>query len=332
MTANVVTSSAELVLDGRDFLSEVACSETSWPTAEAQRQGLPAHRFNYQNGFDIYHKDTWVKMTALQQQRRPRKIWLSLPCAKWCQFANLNYNTPERREVLETARRKERRMLRNAKSFILDALTTGPDLDIYWEWTHPCSGWNQQPVLQLRDGLHRLGQDWLPCRVDGCRYGMTNKDCSQLLHKKWLIRTNDEKFHQLFKSKVCTGNHQHAKIEGAETARTAYYPLNMVTAIVRHWLRELVPLRHIKYVTACHDLHFNEFEDEDSNWVRRQLPPDNANPHRDGVPPALPLGREPNLASTAQALPQSDILAVNEAPHVPPAPAPLLPAPPHHQR
>ena len=54
MTTTLTMSSASRVLDGRDFLWEAACSENSWLTSEALRQGLPARRINYANGFDIY--------------------------------------------------------------------------------------------------------------------------------------------------------------------------------------------------------------------------------------------------------------------------------------
>lgn len=142
--------------------------------------------------------------------------------------------------------------------FILDALDFDPDLDVYWEWTHPRSGWEQRPMLELREGLRQQEFDWLPCRIDGCCYGMKNKDNTLFLQKKWLIRTTDERFHQNFGAKRCPKNHQDGRIEGAETSRSAYYPIRMVTSIVRHWLRELVPLRHLHYVSACTDVHDNE--------------------------------------------------------------------------
>ena len=101
---------------------------------------------------------------------------------------------------------------------------------------------------------------------------MKTADGSALIHKKWMIRTTDERFHHNFRAKVCTANHEHARIEGSETPRSAYYPLKMVQAIVRHWLRELVPLRHIKYLSATQNIANNEFDDEDGNWTRRESP------------------------------------------------------------
>ena len=228
--------------------------------------GIPARRINYNAGFDIYDPQTWVRLQDLRRRHRPKRIWFSFPCTKWCQFTNLNYNTPERREVLETARRRERKMLKNAKQFILQALDEDPDFDIYWEWTHPCAGWEQQPVVDLREGLRARGLDWLPCRVDGCRYGMTNKAGTELLKKRWLIRTTDERFHQTFRARVCTNNHNHARIEGAETSRSSYYPLRLVQAIVRGWLSELAPQRYLKYLSACQNLSDKDVTLDDDHW------------------------------------------------------------------
>ena len=143
MTTTLTTSTASLVLDSSDFLWEVACSNNSWLSEEVLKQGLSARRINYANGFDIYQKECWQRLRQLQREKKPKKIWFSLPCTRCCRFVNLNYSTPERKAVLETARRKERKMLKEAKDFILDALDYDPDLDIYFEWTHPCTGWDQ---------------------------------------------------------------------------------------------------------------------------------------------------------------------------------------------
>ena len=56
-------------------------------------------------------------------------------------------STTMKREALETMRRKECRMLRQAVSFILDSFDEDENISIYWEWTFPCSGWNQHPRI-----------------------------------------------------------------------------------------------------------------------------------------------------------------------------------------
>ena len=262
--------SMEVALDGRDGLWEVACSETSWLTDCAAQHGIAARRINFKNGFDIYQYECWEKMAALRRTRRPKKIWFSVPCTKWCQWTNVNYNTPERREVLETMRRRERRMLRWAKDFVLQALTEDDNLCIYWEWTHPCSGWEQRPMLELEKGLWQQQHDWLECRVDGCCYGMKDKDNNLFLRKRWLIKTNDPVFAKNFRMKICPRNHEHSNIQGLETARSAYYPKRMVEAIIRHWRREMTPLSHLQLLAGRPQSQVSM--DEDENWERRLRP------------------------------------------------------------
>ena len=222
---------------------------------------------NYQNGFDIYKEDRWQQLRHLRRQRRPHRLWFSVPCTKWCRWTSINYNTPEKREALETMRRKERRMLRQAVSFILESLDEDENINIYWEWTFPCSGWDQHPMISLERGLRERGQEWESCRIDGCCYGMKDEKESGFLLKKWMIRTNDPIFAKNFRFKCCPRNHQHVYIQGIETARSAYYPKKMVESINRHWKRQMAPQRHLQLLA---DVPHHHVSDEDENWERRR--------------------------------------------------------------
>ena len=75
-------------------------------------------------------------------------------------------------------------------------------------------------------------------------------------------------FWKNFRARVCPRNHTHSLIQGLETSRTAYYPKRMVESIVRHWKRQLAPLRHLKLLTSSTD----DVIDEDENWERRLHP------------------------------------------------------------
>ena len=253
-------------LEGRQGLWEIACSDNSWLTASAQQHGISGRRINYLQGYDIYKQETWERLKAERRRDRPRKLWFSLPCTKWCQWSHVNYNTPEKREVLESHRRRERRMLRWAADFILDTMDNDPNVDVYFEWTFPCSGWTQHPMVFLEHELRKRSIPWESCRIDGCNYGVRDRNNDLFLHKRWLIKTTDELFHKNFRAKVCPKNHRRTLIEGIETSRSAYYPRRMVEAIVRHWKRELVPLRHLKYLTTGS----SEADHEVENWMRRQ--------------------------------------------------------------
>ncbi|CAE7037795.1 unnamed protein product [Symbiodinium sp. KB8] len=246
MTATTSNLLCGLHLQNHDGVWEVACSPHSWLSEACEQHGLQPRRINYQEGYDLYMKETWHRLRDLYLKKRPRRIWFSLPCTKWCPWTSVNYNTPEKQETLEAARRKERKLLWEAASFIKYVLEVDDEVKIYFEWPHPCFGWKQQPMVNLERHLEATGYMWMTCRVDGCNYGMKNSDDGAFIRKKWMIKTNDENFHKNFRAKVCPGNHQHVTIEGNLTSQTACYPWRMVQAIARHWRDQTTPARHLR--------------------------------------------------------------------------------------
>ncbi|CAE7263320.1 unnamed protein product [Symbiodinium sp. CCMP2456] len=115
-------------------------------------------------------------------------------------------------------------------------------------------------MVYLDKNLEKIGEMWMTCRVDGCNYGMRD-DCSgAFIHKKWMIKTNDERFHKTFRAKVCPGNHQHVNIECGLTSQTAYYPWRMVQAIARHWREQTSPPKHLRLL---HQQTTQDDQDED---------------------------------------------------------------------
>ena len=245
MMATMTTMVTSFALDDRDGLWEVACAPHSWLSQAAEQQGLRPRRINLESGFDLYRPETWKQLHALRRQHRPKRIWFSLPCTKWCPWTSVNYSTDERKEILESYRRRERRMLWHAYHFIKSTLEEDPETLLYWEWPHPCFGWNQAPLLALQDLLQQLGHDWDQCRIDGCRYHMRDKS-GDLLKKKWMIKTNDNSFHSQFRAKVCTNNHCHGRIEGQETEKSAYYPWQLVQSIARFWAKQTCSHQQIR--------------------------------------------------------------------------------------
>ena len=259
LTGLMMTACSALLLDlhlhDRDGLWEIACAPHSWLSAAAEEHGLKPQRINLASGFDLYQKETWARLRELRVARKPRRLWISLPCTKWCPWTSVNFNTPEKKVQLETARRRERRLLWEANKFIKEAVESDPEVQVYFEWPHPCYGWKQAPMQDLEGHLESRGIPWLSCRIDGCNYGMRNQENSQFIRKQWLVRTTDERFHKAFRAKICPGNHgPHSTIEGNETSRTAYYPWRMVQAIARHWRDQSAPTQHIRLLQQRADV------------------------------------------------------------------------------
>ena len=254
MATAASTSLVNLQLDGRDGVWEIACSLHSWLSESADNHGLAPRRINYQAGYDLYKETTWDQLRDLRQQKKPRRLWFSLPCTKWCPWTAINYREPEGKEVLEAQRRKERKMLRHAVKFIMETLLDDPDVDIYWEWPTRCLGWSQQVMLDLSKWLDQNDFPWLACRVDGCAYGLRSSHGEAFVHKRWTIMTTSERFHHEYRSKLCPGNHLHCNIAGNETSRTAFYPWRTVEAFVRTWKKQVVPDRHHALLSLRDDL------------------------------------------------------------------------------
>ena len=155
-------------------------------------------------------------------------------------------------------------------------------------------------MIELEKGILDRGHDWELCRIDGCNYGMMDKDQKNFLQKKWGIRTNDLLFWKNFRAKCCPKNHQHSHIEGAETARSAYYPKRMVESIVRHWKHQLD----------------NMIANEDENWIRRTRPFQCANslrPLQECLPVEHPEAILPEVFPEEQAPEDSELAAIPQA-------------------
>eukprot|EP00434_Breviolum_minutum_P014147 symbB.v1.2.012474.t1/scaffold861.1/size176854/4 len=168
MLASATSLLSSFSLDGRDGLWEMACSPHSWLSDAASRQGLNPRRINLEAGFDLYKKETWDFLRDLRRKHRPRRLWISLPCTKWCRWTSLNYNTPERRALLESYRRRERRMLWMMSAYypwkLCEALARF--------WASQLTSTKQLRLMQHADSPHLDSfEDALPVELSGVHLG-----------------------------------------------------------------------------------------------------------------------------------------------------------------
>ena len=250
MAAMMTTATTSLLLglhlEGRDGLWEITCAP------HTEEHGLQPRRINRTSGYDLYKAETWEELRQLRRRKWPRRLWFSLPYTKWDHWSSVNYNTEDKKERLDTARRKERRLLWYANQFIKEATREDEEVDVYFEWPHPGTGWRQQPMVDLEEFLHEHGTPWLPCRVDGCVYDMKDTESRKFVKKAWMIKTTDERFHKVFRAKVCRGQHGHHH-QGAEGDTSTFYPSKLVQSITRHWRDQLVPPRHLQLLRQRED-------------------------------------------------------------------------------
>ncbi|CAJ1377024.1 unnamed protein product [Effrenium voratum] len=234
----------EMLYGEEDALWEFFCAPDSWLTFAAERDGLKSMRVNLANNMDLYRPDTYQVLEKLAATKRPRRLWVSMPCTKWSSWARLNYH--DRPEQLTKFRRRERKMMRLFANWLSKTLESGQRPEYYHEWPTHCDGWNVQEMGQIQRILEYFGYRVFWCRIDGCRYNLRSRDGKQLLRKQWTIMPTDERFYAMFRSKTCVGGHDHGEIAGVETASTAYYPWNLCRSIARLWRQQEVPDRVLK--------------------------------------------------------------------------------------
>eukprot|EP00439_Symbiodinium_sp_Y106_P012966 s3447_g1.t3 len=262
MTAATSWLLTSLHLGDCDGLWEISCSPHSWLSSAGEECGLRPRCINLHNGYDLYKADSWDRLRDLRRKRRPRRLWFSLPGTKWCAWGTLDYQAGDRQGRLAEARRKERRLLWNVNVFIKEALMEDDMIEIYFEWPHPNQGWLQQPMVDLSQWMEQQGIPWLPCRLDGCNYGLRDEKDHKFIKKQWLVRTTSEAFHKKFRSKTCPGNHgTHSSTDVLKGTKETYYPWRMVKAFTSHWRDQHVPHKHLRLLEGGYIEHENEESD-----------------------------------------------------------------------
>ncbi|CAE7241764.1 Smyd3 [Symbiodinium sp. CCMP2592] len=197
-----------------------------------------------------FEANSWSQMRELRRVHQPQRLWISLPCDKWCPWNRSEKEWVRRQRDLQ----KGNKLIWSAVEFVKDTLIEAPDTEIYWEWTHPTDGLSQPALRDLASFLDEANIPWLRCRVDGCVYDLRDPKTQGHLQKKWLIMTTDEKFHNAYRAKVCHGGHRHDLLQDIEVNSNVYYPWKLCCSIARHWSSLLVPVRHLRLLHRREDL------------------------------------------------------------------------------
>ena len=102
--------------------------------------------------------------------------------------------------------------------------------------------------------LWNAGKDWLPCRVDGCRFGLRDPGSGDFIRRRWLIKASCPRFHSLFRNKVCVQLHRHLPVRTMEEGGRIDYPLNFANSVAKSFKEHLFPSRPL----GLPDRAFNE--------------------------------------------------------------------------
>ena len=218
--------------DRKPLMWEVFCFPQSQLATSCEHQGFEVIRINLANDLDLYKADTYERIGDLARRKPPMRTWVSTPGTSFCDWSELNYS--HRPEELNKKRRRERKMWRMLFPLLLE-LAMLPYNEIFCEWPFRCRGWREPFVGQFFEKLHDLGKDTFDGRIDGCRYNMKNSE-GFLVKKSWNVRTTCAAFCSEFRLKTRVGGHNHAWLQGEETTRSSYYPVNLTNSIARNWI------------------------------------------------------------------------------------------------
>ena len=169
-------------------------------------------------GHDLRDRSTQEQVLKEISQHEPGLIWMAPPCTLWCGFSRLNYNQQQLRRL----RKKEMELVRFVDSVVCLQRKLGGLVVI----ENPANSdlWRTDVLQDM------IGSGMSFARADLCSYGMKSLDGEALLKKPVSLLTNSAAFNENVQ-KVCTGDHDHRTIQGAETAHSATYPTGFATAV-----------------------------------------------------------------------------------------------------
>eukprot|EP00435_Cladocopium_sp_Y103_P020778 s1772_g5.t1 len=193
-------------------LLEIYCEQDSQITEHAQRLGLKARRFTFQDG-DLSTSAGREALWRVILEEKPREIWVAPDCKYWGNFSrrNMGRSHSTASKILEG--RKQQRV------------HLGLCQQIYWHQMDVGGHFHlEQPQgseAVYQPELRDVYEGTLCTTFDMCEVGRLLAPWSQyrfrgnnFLRKRTNVFTSSKIFHQAFDSRLCPGNHQHTPIAG----------------------------------------------------------------------------------------------------------------------
>ena len=224
-----------LVSDGRLKLLEVACSPNSVLSEtmhKITKSESSARRCSLFNGYDLGTNDGIHKVIQDIDQLHPEHVWLSPECGPFSVMQNINRRNESQKQQLTDKRREALKQYVGCTLIYNYCVQRG--IHVTWEWSQSCQAW-RLPMLQE---LVRRIQPFFAV-VRGCRINLRSSK-GDFLSKGWKLMTT----HQLLSKRMnlpcqCPPSVLHAKCEGSETAKTAFYTKEFAERVCKAVLQGL---------------------------------------------------------------------------------------------
>ena len=216
------------IQDRPDFM-EVACSAQSALSQAMEKEGYSIKRVNYLTGFDLGSSRGTSMLKQDIALHPPRFSWISMPCTRLTALVNLTQRSDEEWASFQKRQRQDIKRASEVADAHEPVLRDGGD--IAWEWpTTASTGWKSHAIRKMLYLIRKHNRPTYWCRLDGCAYGLTYKEMP--VKKSWTILTTNRHL-WLSLQKRCPGTHEHCECRGPTAQASAYYPKNMVQAVVK---------------------------------------------------------------------------------------------------
>ena len=196
---------------GLDIL-EIYCEANSQITHQAQKLGLKARRFTFQDG-DLATKEGQDALWKVLEEERPREVWMAPDCKYWGNFSRRNMGRSQSTANKTLAGRDEQRVHLKLCN------------DVYWFQMD--NGWHfhmEQPQgseVIYQPEVRDIYYGTLCTTFDMCEVGkllaphvMRRVLGNNYLRKRTHVYTSSKTFHEAFDHRLCPGHHKHVPIAG----------------------------------------------------------------------------------------------------------------------
>ena len=229
-------------LDRKNVFIEFACAPDSTLCQLCEDYSIPSIRLSKDNT-DLLDPNVIDQLIGQIEgcDGRPN-LWTSIPCTSGspCQHVNRSQYGDSFRGKLRKQEWESRKMFKHFIRVAETVLEKGGSVS--FEWPKGCTSWKRPDVKRFFEH-NKFAEKFQETTFDGCMFGLRSRD-GQPIKKPWRVMTTNLTLAKVFNDdyRDCKGAHNHARAEGSETSRTAFYPPEMCQAIIRsHYPKQMPP-------------------------------------------------------------------------------------------
>ncbi len=156
------------------------------------------------------------------QYKRPKLLWIALPCTKWSTWQRYNY--AHRKQQLRRERQKQRRLVHFAVEAAWHQVAMGNE--VMFEHPKYSDMWTDPSMQSFMECEHVVAAD-----LDMCRYDLRAvTDGGRLRKPTKVVATNPNLVKEL--TRTCHGGHEHTPTEGRNTKAAGIYTRTFCKAVI----------------------------------------------------------------------------------------------------